>query len=77
MKRLSFENLSIREKASLIYAFGEYMLSVNHGAYAVSLYAMNSIFVEVYLNPETKQIDRITIATSKDLDKFLERIKLL
>ena len=76
MKTLSFDNLSIREKASLLYAFGQYMMSVSEGHYAVTLFAINAVFVEVYVDTDTKQIDRITMATKAHLDKYLKKISL-
>ncbi len=76
MKRPSFDKLSIREKASLLYSSGVYMMSVSEGGNAVTLFAIDDEFVEVYLDTGTRQIDRITIAMERDLDKYLEKIKI-
>ena len=76
MKLSRFNRLTTREKASLLYASGRYLMSVSEGRHAITLFAIDSTFVEVYFDSDTRQIDRITIASKSNLDKYLKKIKL-
>jgi hypothetical protein len=74
MKAERFNELSLVDKAWLVAEFGDLLLSMEHYDHRVHLFSLNSHFVEMYQNIETRQIEKITIANSKDLDKYLSRI---
>lgn len=51
-------------------------MSVDEAHYAATLFALDSMFVQVYFDNDTRLIDRITFARRSDLDKYLTKIKL-
>jgi hypothetical protein len=74
MKAGRFDELTLADKYWLIQEYAEYLLSIEHYDYRVSLYALNSHLVEVYKNIDTRIIDKISIAGSSELNKYLSRI---
>lgn len=76
MKDMSFNNLSLRDKTLLIDDVATHLLSIEFYDHRVHLYSLNNLFIEAYHNIETRQIDRISVAQTGDLDKYLAQITL-
>jgi hypothetical protein len=74
MRPVPFNDLSNSDKMLLVEDMGIHLSSIEYYDHRIHLYAMNSMLVEVYLNIETKEVERITVAAYSDLDKFLSRI---
>ncbi len=74
MKAARFNELSLVDKNWLVLEYGEYLFSIEYYDFRVHLYSLNAHFIEVYQNIDSRQIERITIASSNDLNKFLSRI---
>jgi hypothetical protein len=76
MKSKSFDDLTLVERAWLIYEFGQQLTSIEYYDYRIDLYALNGDYIESYRNIATRQIEQISIASYSDLDKYLPRILL-
>jgi len=76
MRPIHFNDLTLKDKKLLIEDFGLLLCSIEHYDHRVYLYSMNTHYVEVYENIETRKIDRFTIAEMTDLDKYLSRISI-
>jgi hypothetical protein len=74
MKAGAFNQLPLTDKFWLVQEYGHYLLSIEYYDYRVSLCALNSEFVEIYKNIDTRIIEKICIADSRALDKFLTRV---
>ena len=74
MQTRSFEDLPLALKADLIHGFGRLVLSIEHYDHRIDLFSLDGIFIEQYENIDTRQIERISVATYRDLDKYLSRI---
>lgn len=74
MRAARFNDLTLVDKAWLVYEFGRHLLSIEYYDYRIHLYALNSDFVEIHYNIDTRQIDRISLASYAELDKYLSRI---
>lgn len=74
MKAGTFDELPLADKFWLVQEYGQYLLSIEYYDYRVSLCALNSHFVEIYKNIDTRIIEKICIADCRGLDKFLTRI---
>jgi hypothetical protein len=74
--RATFDNLSLRHKLLLVEDMGTEILSIEYYDHRIHLYAFDSMLVEKYQNIETKAIEKFTVCTNADLDKFLCRITL-
>ena len=74
MKTPGFNNLPLALKADLIHDLGRLVLSIEHYDYRIDLYAIDGLLVEQYENIDTRQIEKITMASYHDLDKYLSRI---
>lgn len=74
MKSARFDNLTMVDKAWLVYEFGDFLMSIEYYDYRVRLYALNSQFIELFENIGTRQIERIQVASQDGLDKYLSRI---
>lgn len=74
MKRKQFNELSLSDKAWLVYEFGEFLVTIEYYNHKIHLYELNSHFIEIYFNVVLKQVDRISVAEYSDLDKYLSRI---
>lgn len=72
--QVRFNELPLTDKALLIAEFGKYLESIEFYDYWIHLYALNSNFIEIYYNINTRQIDRISLVNYADLDKYLSRI---
>jgi len=76
MKLKRFNNLEIAEKAWLLKEYGNYLLSLQHHKHIVLLYSLNQHFIEIFLDPSTRKVDKISAAEYKQLDKYLRQISL-
>jgi uncharacterized protein YggT (Ycf19 family) len=76
MKQLIFNELPLTDKAILVAEFGTLVTSIEFYDYWVHLYTLNNNFIEVYYNMQTRQIDRITLATYDEIDKFILNVDL-
>jgi hypothetical protein len=76
MKNIRFNELPITDRALLVAEFAGFLQSIEFYDYRVHLYNLNNHFVEVYYNITTRAVERISLATYDDLDKFLPRIIL-
>jgi hypothetical protein len=76
MRPVHFNDLTVKDKLLLIEDFGVQLCSIEFYDHRIFLYALNTLFVEAYLNIETKAVERITIAEYADLDKFLSRVSI-
>lgn len=74
MQQVRFNELPLTDKALLIAEFGNYLESIEYYDYWIHLYALNAHFIEIYYNIHTRQIDKISLVTYTDLDKYLNRI---
>lgn len=74
MKVGKFDELALADKYWLICEYADYLLSIEHYDYRVSLYALNCQFIEVYKNIDTRIIEKISVAGSNELNKYLTRI---
>lgn len=74
MKAARFNELTLVDKNWLVREYGDYLISMEYYDYRVHLYSLNAHFIEMYQNIDTRQIERISIASSNDLNKFLSRI---
>lgn len=73
-QQVRFNELPLTDKALLIAEFGNYLESIEFYDYWIHLYALHSHFIEIYYNIQTRQIDKISLADYKGLDKYLNRI---
>jgi hypothetical protein len=74
MKAGTFNELTLADKYWLVQEYGQYLASIEYYDYRVTLCALNSHFVEICKNIDTRIIEKISIADCRDLDKFLSRI---
>jgi hypothetical protein len=76
MGAIGFNELSMHDKEVLVNDFATELCSIEFYDHRIHLYALDSHFIEAYHNIETGIIERITLATYGDLDKFLTRIRI-
>lgn len=76
MKDLSFDQLSMQNKMTLVRDFAADLCSMEFYDHRIYLYALNSLLIEVYENIETKEIENIITIQYSDLDKYLSRITM-
>lgn len=76
MKTTQFNKLTLVDRAWLVYEFGEFLMSIEHYDYRINLYALNDQLIELFQNIDTRQIERIQLASYDGLDKYLTRIIL-
>jgi hypothetical protein len=74
MKTTQFNNLTMVDRAWLVYDFGEFLMSIEYYDYRINLYSLNGQFIEIFQNIETRQIERIQGVSYKGIDKYLSRI---
>lgn len=74
MKPARFNELTLVDKAWLVAEFGQQLLSIEYYDHRIRLFSLNASFIEIYQNIQTRQIDRISMATYRDIDKYLSRI---
>lgn len=74
MKAARFNELTLVDKAWLVSEFGELLVSIEYYDYRIFLFSLNSHLIEMFQNIDSRQIEKISVASYKDLDKYLSRI---
>lgn len=74
MKAARFNELTLVDKAWLVSEFGDLLVSIEYYDYRIFLFSLNSHFIEMFQNIDSRQIEKISVASYKDLDKYLSRI---
>ena len=72
----TFNELSLRNKFLLLEDMGIELCSIEFYDHRIRLYAMNNIFVEVFQNIETKQVEKVLTVDYNSLGKYTMRITL-
>ena len=74
---LTFDDLSLEDKAHLIYEYGIKMhCFISYYDYTRHLYAVYGEFMDIWYNEHTRKIDYIKIVKYKDLDLYLQPIPI-
>lgn len=60
----------------LVSGYGVRLLTIDESSYKVHLFELGSHYIQIFQNSMTGMIESITVATYKDLDKFLHKIPL-
>ncbi|HEY3405357.1 MAG TPA: hypothetical protein VGK59_18355 [Ohtaekwangia sp.] len=76
MKDVSFDELSMPNKMTLVRDFATDLCSMEFYDHRIYLYSLNAMMIEVYENIETKEIENIITIQYSDLDKYLSRITM-
>lgn len=76
MRTPCFNDLPLAIKADLVNDLGILVLSIEYYDYRIDLFSIDGIYVEQYGNIEARQIEKITLAAYRDLDKYLSRIMI-
>lgn len=74
MKAARFNELTLVDKAWLVSEFGDLLVSIEYYDYRIFLFSLNSHLIEMFQNIDSRQIEKISVASYKDLDKYLSRI---
>ena len=74
MKAARFNELTLVDKAWLVSEFGDLLVSIEYYDYRIFLFSLNAHFIEMFQNIDSRQIEKISVASYKDLDKYLSRI---
>jgi hypothetical protein len=74
MRPTRFNELTHDDKAWLVSEFGELLLSIECYDHRIHLYSLNAHLIEMYENIETRRVERFSVASYKDIDKYLSRI---
>jgi hypothetical protein len=72
----AFDKLEFDDKAEIIRAGGEPIVTVTFFNYYVTLYAVDGFLAERYYNTETKSTARISSVEFRDLEKYLSHISI-
>lgn len=76
MKDQSFDQLSMKNKVTLVRDFATELCSIEFYDHRIYLYSLNSMMIELYENIETKEIENIITIKFGDLDKYVSRITM-
>jgi hypothetical protein len=71
-----FNNLDLYFKNDILRKQANYLLSTGYYHFTVKLFTWDRFFIEQYYDNDLERITRITLATRKDLDKYLKDISL-
>lgn len=71
-----FDKLDIDSKSIVLQYNGRPVTSIIYYNYRTTLYAYKSMLIEEYFDTETKEITRISVASSDDLRKYVEHVDL-
>jgi hypothetical protein len=74
MRSLSFNELAMSDRAWITYEFGDFLMSIEYYEYRIFLFSLQSQFIELYQNIDTRQIEKIEALPYCALDKYLNRI---
>jgi uncharacterized alkaline shock family protein YloU len=70
LTKQEFDNLTIAEKAMLVFESGEAIGSRTKQSVTIKLYTLIDFYVEVYYLPFTNKIDRIVTGNLEDIAGF-------
>jgi hypothetical protein len=71
-----FNRLPIDERAAIVWRSGSFVDAVLYYDQTVSLYSVNTDFVEVWTDPRNNRITKISTAQEDQLKKFLYSVNL-
>jgi hypothetical protein len=73
-----FQQLNIREKTSVLYESGTFIVAIRYYKYKINLYLMDNYFVEVFFNHKLDMIEKIDIMerNTTRLKFYSDQIKL-
>ena len=71
-----FNSLDLFFKCDFVRKNAYYLVSTGYYHYTVKLYSWNKFFIEQYYDNEQELTTRVTLATVKDMDKYLPDISL-
>ena len=71
-----FNTLTLTEKHLILRKEGQFVDSCQYESYYVALYKVDSMLVELYYNVDTGSFDSISVATTDDLWKYVDKISL-
>lgn len=71
-----FDQVDFHGRANLLWDRGELVLTIDYYSQRVSLYLVESFYVELYFHPEQNEIVKIEKASNQSLNKFLNAIAL-
>lgn len=71
-----FNRLPIDERAAIVWSSGSFIDAVLYYDQTVSLYSVNTEFVEVWTDPKNNRITKISTAKEDQLKKFLYNVNL-
>jgi hypothetical protein len=74
MRPARFNELTPADKSWLVSEFGKLLLSIEYYDHRIHLYSLHGHLIEMYKNIETRQVERFSVASYKDIDKYLSRI---
>ncbi|MEQ8244677.1 MAG: hypothetical protein RIB54_00675 [Fulvivirga sp.] len=73
-----FKQLNIKDKISVLYESGTFIVAIRYYKYKVNLYLMDNYFVEVFFNHKLDMIEKIEIMdrNTTRLKFYTDQIKL-
>jgi hypothetical protein len=74
MKKNCFNDLSLELKSKIVEEFAIPLLSIEYYDYRLDLFALNAMLIERFENIDSRQVEKISQAAYRDLDKYLSRI---
>lgn len=72
----TFEKLDVKNRYELLRREGERLLTVSHYNFCVTLYTLNGNLVESYFNIKTLKVEKVEVAESPDLEKYVDYITI-
>jgi len=73
---LDFDKLTLDQRAAIVWSNGTFVDALMYFDQTISLYSVNTDFVEVWSDPRDHHITRIFRATEDRLSKFLGSVNL-
>lgn len=73
---IPFEQLSLMDKAQLVWDQGHYITSIEYYQQKINLYSLGAAFIEVIYSPNINEIEAITEATEYEMRKYIGKIEL-
>ena len=73
-----FKQLNLKDKVSVLYESGTFIVAIRYYKYKVNLYLMDNYFVEVFFNHKLDMIEKIEIMerNTTRLKFYTDQIKL-
>lgn len=56
-----FNALSLKEKISLLFQNGNFIVAIRYYGYKINLYLLNNFYVEVFYNHKRDKIERVEL----------------